>query len=78
MTADILAVDKAAADEATADNTSVDKAPGKDKAKARDAFKAKGIAIKYTHGHKYLGGFIAYGILSKSPVPLNLAPTVWK
>ena len=27
---------------------------------------------------KYLGGFIAFGILSKSPVPLNLAPTVWK
>lgn len=28
--------------------------------------------------YKYLGGFIAYGILSKAPVPLNLAPTVWK
>ena len=28
--------------------------------------------------YKYLGGFIAFGILSKSPVPLNLAPTVWK
>ena len=27
---------------------------------------------------KYLGAFIAFGILSKSPVPLNLAPTVWK
>lgn len=27
---------------------------------------------------KYLGGFIAFGILSKSPVPLNLAPSVWK
>ena len=27
---------------------------------------------------KWLGGFIAYGILSKSPVPLSLAPTVWK
>ena len=27
---------------------------------------------------KYLGGFIAFGILSKAPVPLNLAPTVWK
>ena len=27
---------------------------------------------------KYLGGFIGFGILSKSPVPLNLAPTVWK
>ena len=27
---------------------------------------------------KYLGGYIAFGILSKSPVPLNLAPTVWK
>ena len=28
--------------------------------------------------YKYLGGFIAFGILSKSPVPFNLAPTVWK
>lgn len=28
--------------------------------------------------YKYLGGFIAFGILSKSPVPLNLAPTIWK
>ena len=28
--------------------------------------------------YKYLGGYIAYGILSKSPIPLNLAPTVWK
>ena len=27
---------------------------------------------------KYLGGFIAFGILPKSPVPLNLAPSVWK
>ena len=27
---------------------------------------------------KWLGGFIAYGILSKAPVPLSLAPTVWK
>ena len=27
---------------------------------------------------KYLGAFIAFGILSKAPVPLNLAPTVWK
>ena len=27
---------------------------------------------------KYLGGFIAFGMMSKSPVPLNLAPTVWK
>ena len=28
--------------------------------------------------YKYLGAFIAFGILSKSPIPLNLAPTVWK
>ena len=28
--------------------------------------------------YKYLGAFIAFGILSKSPVPLNLSPTVWK
>jgi len=27
---------------------------------------------------KYLGAFIGFGILSKSPIPLNLAPTVWK
>lgn len=27
---------------------------------------------------KYLGAFIAFGILSKQPVPLNLAPSVWK
>jgi hypothetical protein len=28
--------------------------------------------------YKYLGAFIAFSILSKSPLPLNLAPTVWK
>lgn len=28
--------------------------------------------------YKYLGAFIAFGVLSKQPVPLNLAPTVWK
>lgn len=27
---------------------------------------------------KYLGAFIAFGVLSKQPVPLNLAPSVWK
>lgn len=27
---------------------------------------------------KFLGAFIAFGILSKQPIPLNLAPTVWK
>lgn len=27
---------------------------------------------------RFLGAFIAFGILSMSPVPLNLAPTVWK
>lgn len=28
--------------------------------------------------YRYVGGFIAFGILSKSPIPFNLAPTVWK
>lgn len=28
--------------------------------------------------YKYIGGFIAFGLLSKSPVPFNFAPTVWK
>ena len=28
--------------------------------------------------YKYLGAFIAYGIMSKAPIPLSLAPTVWK
>ena len=28
--------------------------------------------------YKFLGAFIAFAILSKSPIPLNLAPTVWK
>ena len=28
--------------------------------------------------YKFVGAFIAFGILSKSPIPLNLAPTVWK
>ena len=28
--------------------------------------------------YKYMGGYIAFGILSKSPVPFSLAPTVWK
>ena len=27
---------------------------------------------------KYLGGFLAYAFLSKSPLPINLAPWVWK
>lgn len=27
---------------------------------------------------RFLGGFIAFGILSKQPIPLNLTPTVWK
>lgn len=27
---------------------------------------------------KFLGAFIAFGVLSKSPIPLNLAPTFWK
>ena len=27
---------------------------------------------------KFFGGFIAYAIMSKSPVPFNLAPIVWK
>ena len=26
----------------------------------------------------FLGCIIGYGIMSKSPVPLNLAPSVWK
>ena len=28
--------------------------------------------------YKYLGAFIAYGIMSKAPIPLSLAPAVWK
>jgi len=28
--------------------------------------------------YRFLGAFIAFGILSKSPIPFNLAPTVWK
>ena len=28
--------------------------------------------------YKFLGGFIAMAILSKAPMPLNLAPSVWK
>jgi len=35
-----------------------------------------------TPGHKlmmrYFGGFLAFSFLSKSPMPLNLAPWVWK
>ena len=27
---------------------------------------------------QFFGGLIAYGIMSKSPVPFNLAPIVWK
>ena len=27
---------------------------------------------------KYFGGFLAYAFLSKSPIPFNLAPWVWK
>ena len=28
--------------------------------------------------YRFLGGFIACGILSKAPIPLNLSPSVWK
>ena len=28
--------------------------------------------------YRFLGGYIACGILSKAPMPLNLAPSVWK
>ena len=27
---------------------------------------------------KFFGGFLAYAFLSKSPMPFNLAPWVWK
>jgi len=27
---------------------------------------------------KFLGGIIGFGIMSKSPIPFNFAPTVWK
>jgi len=27
---------------------------------------------------KYFGGFLAYAFLTKSPIPFNLAPWVWK
>lgn len=27
---------------------------------------------------KFVGGMIAFGIMSKSPIPFNFAPTVWK
>jgi len=38
----------------------------------------KSTGPAHLHMYKYLGGFIAFGILSKAPVPLNLASTVWK
>jgi len=46
----------------------------------RDCFIFNPTATSPAHleMYKYLGGFIAFAILSKSPVPLNLAPTVWK
>jgi len=28
--------------------------------------------------YRFMGGFLAFAILSKSPLPFNLAPTVWK
>lgn len=28
--------------------------------------------------YRYIGAFIGFGVLSKSPVPFSLAPTVWK
>ena len=28
--------------------------------------------------YRFLGGYIACAILSKAPIPLNLAPSVWK
>ena len=28
--------------------------------------------------YKYLAAFIAYGMKTKAPIPLSLAPTVWK
>jgi len=27
---------------------------------------------------RFMGGFLAFAILSKSPIPFNLAPTIWK
>jgi len=46
----------------------------------RDCFIINATSTSPAHleMYKYLGGFIGFGILSKSPVPLNLAPTVWK
>ena len=46
----------------------------------RDCFILDPDSTGPTHLHlfKYLGAFIAYSIMTKAPIPLNLAPTVWK
>ena len=28
--------------------------------------------------YKFLGAMIGFGVMSKSPIPFNFAPTVWK
>ena len=46
----------------------------------RDCFILNGASKSPTHleMYKFFGGLIAYGIMSKSPVPFNLAPIIWK
>ena len=46
----------------------------------RDCFLLNGSSKTPTNMEmfKFFGGLIAYGIMSKSPVPFNLAPIVWK
>mmetsp|Transcript_43568 Transcript_43568/g.57694 ORF Transcript_43568/g.57694 Transcript_43568/m.57694 type:complete len:123 (-) Transcript_43568:819-1187(-) len=46
----------------------------------RDCFilNPESTAPSHLEMYKYLGGFIGFGLLSKSPIPLNLAPAVWK
>ena len=46
----------------------------------RDCFviDPKSTSPSHLEMYRFLGGYIACGILSKAPVPLNLAPSVWK
>ena len=46
----------------------------------RDSYILNSLSTTPAHKlmFKYFGGFLAYAFLSKSPIPFNLAPWVWK
>lgn len=51
-----------------------------DHGSSRDCFILNPTATSPAHleMYRFMGAFIAFAILSKSPIPFNLAPTFWK